>query len=97
MIILIRKELEFMYVLYFECMLKKHLKFLLLFQCAKKFNVNWNKIDECSKDKEGEQLLKLNGDATNKLRPQVSFIPTISINHVCFNSLVKVYKYFICK
>ncbi|XP_050541946.1 GILT-like protein 1 [Daktulosphaira vitifoliae] len=48
--------------------------------CAKNFNVNWNKIYSCSEGKEGEQLLKLNGDETNKLWPEVSFIPTILIN-----------------
>ncbi|XP_029344319.1 GILT-like protein 1 [Acyrthosiphon pisum] len=49
--------------------------------CAKKYNVNWNKIYTCSEGKEGELLLKLNGEATDKLWPQVSFIPTILINH----------------
>ncbi|XP_025408104.1 GILT-like protein 1 [Sipha flava] len=49
--------------------------------CAEKFNVNWNKINACSESKEGEQLLKQNGEATDKLWPRVSFIPTITINH----------------
>jgi len=44
--------------------------------------VNWNKIYTCSEGKEGELLLKQNGEATDKLWPQVSFIPTILINHV---------------
>ncbi|VVC43698.1 Gamma interferon inducible lysosomal thiol reductase GILT [Cinara cedri] len=49
--------------------------------CAKRYSINWNKISTCSKGKEGEQLLKQNGEATDKLWPQVSFIPTITINH----------------
>ncbi|XP_050431663.1 GILT-like protein 1 isoform X2 [Adelges cooleyi] len=52
--------------------------------CANSLNVNWNKIYSCSEGKEGEQLLKSNGDATNKLWPEVSFIPTILINGVSY-------------
>lgn len=61
---------------------KNELIIICLLQCAKKYNVNWNKVYACSEGKEGELLLKLNGEATDKLWPQVSFIPTILINHV---------------
>jgi len=50
-------------------------------ECAKKYNINWNEIYNCSEGNEGEQLLKLNGEETDNLSPQVSFIPTITINH----------------
>lgn len=69
-----------------KTVIKKKLFFL---QCAKKYHVNWNKIYACSEGKEGEQLLKLNGEATDKLWPEVSFIPTITINNVIEFALFK--------
>ena len=38
------------------------------------------KIQDCSKSKEGGELLAMYGDDTNSLKPKVQFIPTIQIN-----------------
>ncbi|KAH8272171.1 hypothetical protein KR018_005672, partial [Drosophila ironensis] len=50
-------------------------------RCAKKHNVdNIEHIEKCFASSQGSKLLKLNGDATRSLRPEVTFIPTITLD-----------------
>ncbi|XP_066903905.1 gamma-interferon-inducible lysosomal thiol reductase isoform X1 [Halyomorpha halys] len=50
-------------------------------KCSRDYNLDWNTISQCAEGKEGNELLKLNGDKTNALSPEVSFIPTILLNN----------------
>ncbi|CAH1394343.1 unnamed protein product [Nezara viridula] len=50
-------------------------------KCSREYDLDWDTISQCAKGKEGDELLKLNGDKTNALSPEVSFIPTILINN----------------
>lgn len=49
-------------------------------QCAQEHNVKWKPISECAAGSEGDNLLKLHGDKTNKLHPRISFVPTILLD-----------------
>ncbi|XP_049829460.1 gamma-interferon-inducible lysosomal thiol reductase-like isoform X1 [Schistocerca gregaria] len=49
-------------------------------RCATKLGIAWDPILQCSRAREGNELLKANGDATYALNPSVSFIPTITLN-----------------
>ncbi|KAH8421228.1 hypothetical protein KR009_006119, partial [Drosophila setifemur] len=52
-----------------------------LHKCAKQHKVeNIDIIQKCFDSDKGFQLLKLNGEATNALRPPVTFIPTITVD-----------------
>ncbi|KAH8377420.1 hypothetical protein KR093_005404, partial [Drosophila rubida] len=55
--------------------------FRFVLQCAKQYNVdNIDLIQKCFDSSHGSELMKLNGDATNALRPAVTFIPTITLD-----------------
>ncbi|EDW02789.1 GH10843 [Drosophila grimshawi] len=50
-------------------------------KCAKQHNFeNIDLIQKCFDSNHGSELMKLNGDATSALRPQVTFIPTITLD-----------------
>jgi hypothetical protein len=51
-------------------------------QCARSLSIQWEPIAACSKAEEGKNLLAQMGEATHKLIPPVSFIPTIEVNKV---------------
>ncbi|RZF40863.1 hypothetical protein LSTR_LSTR003373 [Laodelphax striatellus] len=52
----------------------------VLEECAKKFNVDLQKINSCSSSHEGDVLLAANGDRTHSFKPKVSWVPTIVFN-----------------
>ncbi|XP_052869801.1 GILT-like protein 1 [Anopheles cruzii] len=49
-------------------------------RCAKEHGVEIESIQKCYDSPHGAELLKLHGEATHALRPQVSFIPTITLD-----------------
>lgn len=51
-----------------------------MISCAKDYHVDYEAILKCYESPHGAELLKLHGDATNALRPRVSFIPTITLD-----------------
>lgn len=51
-------------------------------------SIEWEPIAACSKADEGKTLLAQMGEATHKLIPTVSFIPTIEVNKVQNNYLI---------
>lgn len=51
-------------------------------QCARSLAIEWEPIARCAKADEGKNLLAQMGEATHKLHPPVSFIPTIEVNKV---------------
>ncbi|XP_063908749.1 GILT-like protein 1 [Zophobas morio] len=48
--------------------------------CAKRINLNWEKISKCARSHQGDDLLAHNGNKTNNLEPNISFVPTIVYN-----------------
>lgn len=53
-----------------------------MFQCAKKFNIDWETIWKCAKGKEGKKLLSLSGEKTDGIGA-LDFVPTIALQGVC--------------
>lgn len=52
-------------------------------KCARELQLpNWNVIEECANSTEGSKLLQSNGERTHSLNPELSFVPTITFNHV---------------
>ncbi|XP_059469911.1 GILT-like protein 1 [Neocloeon triangulifer] len=49
-------------------------------RCARSLGIDWDPIVACSRKEEGIQLLAKMGEATHKLNPPVTFIPTIEVN-----------------
>ncbi|XP_053693684.1 GILT-like protein 2 isoform X2 [Sabethes cyaneus] len=49
-------------------------------RCAKQHSVEIESIQKCYDSPHGAELLKLHGSATHALRPEVSFIPTITLD-----------------
>lgn len=52
------------------------------FQCAEKYKVPWKLILNCAKGVEGDWFLKKYGELTVKLKPRMTFVPTILLNQV---------------
>ena len=52
------------------------------FQCAEKYKVPWKLILNCAKGVEGNWFLKKYGELTVKLKPRMTFVPTILLNQV---------------
>lgn len=50
-------------------------------QCAERFSLDWSPILKCSQGREGEQLLKRHGETTAYLFPELTFVPTVLLNH----------------
>lgn len=51
-----------------------------MISCAKENRVDFEAINKCYDSHHGAELLKLHGEATDALRPRVSFIPTITLD-----------------
>lgn len=51
-----------------------------MISCAKEKHVDYEAIHKCYDSPHGAELLKLHGEATAAIRPQVSFIPTITLD-----------------
>ncbi|KAH0822276.1 hypothetical protein GEV33_000516 [Tenebrio molitor] len=46
-------------------------------KCANRVNINWNKISNCARTAQGDDLLARNGNKTNNLEQNISFVPTV--------------------
>lgn len=54
-------------------------------RCARDLQLpNWNVIEECANSTQGSKLLQDYGERTKQLTPPLSFVPTITFNHVSF-------------
>lgn len=42
-------------------------------------------IQQCFEGKHGDELLKINGELTHAVRPKISFIPTVTLDHSLYN------------
>lgn len=51
-----------------------------MISCAKENHVDYEAIQKCYDSPHGQELLKLHGEATDSLRPPVTFIPTITLD-----------------
>lgn len=51
-------------------------------QCAGDKNITWSSIEACLKSGKGDDLLALNGNRTDALYPNLTFVPTIVFNNV---------------
>lgn len=51
-----------------------------MIDCAKENHIDYEAIQKCYDSPHGKELLKLHGDATNALRPKISFVPTITLD-----------------
>uniref|UniRef100_U5ERN9 Putative gamma-interferon inducible lysosomal thiol reductase n=1 Tax=Corethrella appendiculata TaxID=1370023 RepID=U5ERN9_9DIPT len=49
-------------------------------RCAKEYSIDIESIQKCYDSPHGSELLKIHGEATNALRPKVSFIPTVTLD-----------------
>jgi interferon, gamma-inducible protein 30 len=49
-------------------------------RCSKSQSIDVETIQKCYSSLHGKELLRLAGEATNSLRPRVSFIPTITLD-----------------
>lgn len=49
-------------------------------QCAKENHIDYEPIQKCFDSPHGAELLKLHGEATNALRPQMTFVPTVTLD-----------------
>ncbi|XP_015184299.1 PREDICTED: gamma-interferon-inducible lysosomal thiol reductase-like [Polistes dominula] len=66
---------------YLSCMIKNNIEPIKIMEsCAQKMNVDVNAISKCYSGAKGKELLAKYGELTSALRPQISFIPTISLN-----------------
>lgn len=66
---------------YLSCMIKNNIDPIKIMDtCAQKMNVDHNSIIKCYSGMRGKELLAKYGELTSALRPQISFIPTISLN-----------------
>lgn len=63
------------------CMIKNNIQpKQAMLTCAKENRVDFEAIQKCYDSPHGAELLKLHGEATDALRPRVSFIPTITLD-----------------
>lgn len=80
---------------YLSCMIKNKLKPVNIMKtCAKKMNIDYNKIFKCSTGVKGKNLLAKYGELTKSLTPEVFFIPTVVLDGVSFQLFVKTLKLF---
>lgn len=67
---------------FLSCMIKNNMEPInIMNTCAQKMNVDQNSIIKCYSGVKGKELLAGYGELTSALRPQISFIPTVSINN----------------
>lgn len=48
-----------------------------MFQCARKFGIDYKPVHKCVNSEEGSEILANYGDITHNLNPKISFVPTI--------------------
>lgn len=59
-------------------------------RCAQELELkNWDVIKQCANTTEGSKLLQTHGETTNSLKPELTFVPTIVINHVSLAFLIR--------
>lgn len=64
-----------------DCMINSHIDPVLIFeQCAKDLE-EFKKILSCSQSAEGRELLAMHGKVTDSLRPKISWVPTVTLDH----------------
>lgn len=51
-----------------------------MISCAKVNRIDYEPIQKCVDSPHGAELLKIHGEATNALRPQMTFVPTITLD-----------------
>lgn len=52
-------------------------------RCAHELELkNWNVIEQCANTTDGSKLLQHQGETTHALRPELTEVPWININHV---------------
>lgn len=49
-------------------------------RCSRSQSIDVETIQKCYNSLHGKELLRLAGEATNSLRPRVSFIPTVTLD-----------------
>jgi len=63
------------------CMIKDNANPTSAFErCSRQYTIDVETIQKCYSSLHGKELLKLSGEATDALRPKVSFIPTITLD-----------------
>lgn len=66
---------------YLSCMIKNNLEPVnIMKSCAKRMNIDYWSIYDCFVGDKGKELLAGYGEATRKLVPAVSFIPTVTLD-----------------
>ncbi|XP_037775237.1 uncharacterized protein LOC119572288 [Penaeus monodon] len=65
---------------FFQCMMTKRYPAFFGKQCSEEVGIAWAPLQECAKSVRGAVMLYQNGVRTASLKPQVHFIPTITIN-----------------
>lgn len=49
--------------------------------CSEKYShISFDKLVECAKSQEGDELLHESGELTNSLRPKLNYVPWIVVN-----------------
>lgn len=68
---------------FLACMIKNNLNPLNITKvCAERMHMDAEPILNCHRDARGKELLAMYGKITDALRPQVSFIPTVTLDKV---------------
>ncbi|XP_063594572.1 GILT-like protein 1 [Penaeus indicus] len=65
---------------FFQCMMTKRYPAFFGKQCSEKVGIAWTPLQECVESVKSAAMLYQNGVRTASLKPQVYFIPTITIN-----------------
>ena len=68
---------------------------LLLLQCAKRYNINPVKVDECAHSYHGNQLQHQMAMLTYDLDPPMNFVPWITLNGVRWKPIDSLQWFFI--
>ncbi|XP_073997426.1 GILT-like protein 1 [Rhodnius prolixus] len=62
-------------------------------ECIEMYNIDWIRIKSCADNGVGDQLLKENGEITERILVQTTFIPTILLNRKLYNQQEVLYNF----